>query len=100
MITLFHCHANVMSVTGVAVMLQSRAPTGYWLGPASTLLLSSPTTFHSVGVIVSALVFARAGTAPARGAMNEATSVSTATNVNASVALVEKWIANGQAASA
>lgn len=36
----------------VATLLQTRAPTGKFLGPEVGLLLSSPITFHVIGVTV------------------------------------------------
>ena len=43
---------HVTATFVVATLLQTRAPTGKFFGPAAGLLLSSPTTFHVIGVAV------------------------------------------------
>src|SRR3954451_10466779 len=46
-------HTNVTATLVVATLLQMRAPTGKFAGPVAGLLLSSPMTFHAIGVAVN-----------------------------------------------
>ncbi len=45
-------HDHVTATFDVATLLQTWTPTGKSFGPAAGLLLSSPTTFHVIGVAV------------------------------------------------